>query len=63
MRKILYEARLNQSIRLMKKYDNLVNKIPITELNTLYKEDFINIDPYNIIEGSVTNEEIRNQIL
>ena len=63
MRKVLYEALMNQSLRILTEYNNMLKKIPVDELNTLTKEDFENIDPYNIIEKSVNNDDIRKQIL
>ena len=63
MRKVLYEALMNQSLRILTEYNNMLKKIPVDELNTLTKEDFENIDPYNIIERSANNDDIRKQIL
>ena len=63
MRKVFESAQLNQSLRLITKYKNVINAIPVEELKLLKAEDFEDVDPYNVLEGTITNEDLRKQIL
>ena len=63
MRKVFESAQLNQSLRLVTKYKNVINAIPVEDLKILKAEDFEDVDPYNVLEGTITNEDLRKQIL
>ena len=63
MRKVFESAQLNQSLRLITKYKNVINAIPVEEIKLLKAEDFEDVDPYNVLEGTITNEDLRKQIL
>lgn len=63
MRKIFESARMNQSLRLLNEYNNLIPSIPVSELSLLRVEDFKDIDPYNVLEGQLTKEDLYKQIL